>query len=57
MLIRVTGGSEGIADYLVNGQKADREFTREQLDERVVLAGELEVTDALIQRMSNEGDR
>lgn len=57
MLIRVTGGSEGIADYLVNGQKADREFTREQLDERVILAGELEFTDALIQRMSNEGDR
>lgn len=57
MLIRITGGSEGIADYLVNGQKSGREFTREELDERVILDGDLDLTDMIIAGMDKEGER
>ena len=57
MLIRVTGGSEGIAEYLVNGQKQDRELSRDELDERVILDGDLELTDAIIKGMEKEGER
>lgn len=49
MLIRPLGASEGIVDYLVNGQKRGRFFSRDDLDERVVLAGDLELTEQLIE--------
>lgn len=57
MLIRISGGVDGIRDYLENGQKQGREFSRDDLDERVILAGDLETTDTIIQQMDNEGDR
>ena len=57
MLIRIGGGIEGIKDYLENGQKQGREFSRDELDERVILAGDLEATDAIIQRMDNDGEK
>lgn len=57
MLIRITGGSEGIAEYLVNGQKQDRELSRDELDERVILDGDLELTDTIIKGMEKEGER
>lgn len=57
MLVRVTGGSEGIAEYLETGQKADREFTRNELDERVILDGDLGLTDTIIKGMDKEGER
>lgn len=49
MLIRVKGRHDGVKQYLENGQKVGREFSRDQMDERVVLAGNLDVTDWLIQ--------
>ena len=57
MLIRISGGIEGIKDYLENGQKQGRDFSRDELDERVILAGDLEATDAIIQRMDNDGEK
>lgn len=57
MLIRITGGTEGIAEYLQSGQKSDREFTRDELDERVILDGDLELTDTVIKGMDKEGER
>lgn len=57
MLIRVSGASSGIAEYLVNGQKQGREMPRDALDERVILDGDLELTDAIIQGMGKEGER
>lgn len=57
MLIRVKGGSEGIAEYLSNGQKQDRELTRDELDERVILDGDLELTDNIIKNMDKDGER
>ncbi|WP_060275238.1 LPD7 domain-containing protein [Burkholderia ubonensis] len=43
-------------EYLEDGRKKDREFSRDELDERVVLAGDLEVTDAIVQSIdADEG--
>ena len=57
MLIRVSGGGGGIKEYLEDGRKQGRGFTRDELDERVILAGDLEATDAIIQLMENDGER
>ena len=38
MLIRIRGYHDGIKEYLEKGQKKDREFNRDEMDERVVLA-------------------
>lgn len=56
MLIRVRGGSAGIKEYLERGQKDGRDFTREQLDDRVMLSGDLELTDTIINDLQREGE-
>lgn len=45
MLVRVSGGSSGICAYLANGMKSGREHSRNELDERVLLTGDLEKLD------------
>lgn len=57
MLIRIGGGKEGIKEYLENGHKQGREFTRDELDERVILAGDLDFTDQLINDLGTGGER
>ena len=57
MLIRISGGESGIKDYLEDGQKQGRDYSREELDERVILDGDLKLTDALINKMANDGDK
>lgn len=57
MLIRVRGGEAGIKEYLENGQKQGRDFDRDTLDERVILAGDLELTDSVINGMGKEGEK
>ncbi|MCG3817993.1 hypothetical protein I3256_18800 [Photobacterium damselae] len=42
MLIRITHKKEGIEHYLETGQKANREATRDELDHRVHLSGDLD---------------
>lgn len=49
MLIRPSGRHDGVKEYLEEGQKLGREHTRDELDERVVLAGDLDLTNAVIQ--------
>ncbi|WP_244141728.1 LPD7 domain-containing protein [Robbsia andropogonis] len=49
MLIRVSGRHDGVKQYLEDGQKIGRSLSRDELDERVVLAGDLDLTDAVIQ--------
>lgn len=55
MLIRVRGGDSGIKEYLENGQKEGRDYHRDELDERVILSGDLELTDTIIKSMDKEG--
>ena len=57
MLIRVRGGDAGIKEYLENGQKDGRDYSRDELDERVILSGDLELTDAVINNMEKTGER
>ncbi|WP_072281332.1 hypothetical protein [Rappaport israeli] len=42
MIIRVKGGKGGIVDYLEKGRKSDRELSRDELDQRVPLSGEIQ---------------
>lgn len=51
MLIRINSGKSGIKEYLEEGQKQDRFYSRDELDQRVILNGDLEVVDELIQIM------
>ena len=55
-IFRFGGGCEGIGDYLKYGKKAGREYTRDDLDERVRLSGSLEVTESIIANMTNAPD-
>ncbi|WP_334666604.1 hypothetical protein, partial [Streptomyces cyaneofuscatus] len=57
MLIRTTGGNSGIREYLEKGQKEGRDFTRDELDERVILAGDIAATDQVINSIQSDGDR
>lgn len=57
MLIRIGGGKEGIKEYLENGHKQGREFSRDELDERVILAGDLDFTDHIINDLETDGER
>ena len=55
MLSRIRGGNSGIAEYLESGIKNGRDFTREQLDERVFLDGDLEITNRIINSIEDKG--
>ncbi|MGT2477580.1 LPD7 domain-containing protein [Paraburkholderia terrae] len=57
MLIRVRGYHDGIKAYLEEGQKQDREFERDEMDERVILAGDLTLTHDIIQSMATTAER
>ena len=57
MLIRISGGVDGIQAYLENGQKQGRELSRDQLDERVILAGDLDHTTSVIRTMEGNAER
>ena len=57
MLIRIRGYHDGIKEYLEKGQKKDREFNRDEMDERVILAGDLDLTNEIIQSIETESER
>ncbi|MBV8635074.1 MAG: relaxase/mobilization nuclease domain-containing protein [Burkholderiaceae bacterium] len=57
MLIRIRGAKDGIKEYLENGHKQGREYSRDELDERVILAGDLDFTEQLIHDSRIEGER
>lgn len=54
MLVRVRGGKDGIAEYLRDGMKSDREMHRDQLDKRICIDGDLSITDAIIKTMAKK---
>ncbi|MFM0088839.1 relaxase [Paraburkholderia sediminicola] len=57
MLIRVRGYHDGIKDYLEKGQKKGREMERDEMDERVILAGDLDLTNDIIQSIDTDAER
>lgn len=57
MLIRVRGYTGGIKEYLEDGQKKGREMERDEMDERVILAGDLELTNEIIESIDTDAER
>lgn len=57
MLIRISGGAGGIKEYLETGQKQDRFYTRNELDERLILDGDLLLTDTIISTMDKDSNK
>ncbi|SCW89291.1 Relaxase/Mobilisation nuclease domain-containing protein [Pseudomonas peli] len=55
MIIRYGGGNSGIAEYLELGRKVDRHFTRDELDRRIPIEGDLAVTQAVYESINDEG--
>jgi hypothetical protein len=56
MLLRASGRHDGVKQYLESGRKLGRDLSRDELDERVVLAGDLELTDSIIQSIDTAPD-
>lgn len=50
-IFEIGGGESGIAEYLETGQKKGRDIPREQMDERVILHGDISLTDTIIKAM------
>lgn len=55
MIIRYGGGNSGIKEYLENGRKVDRHFTRDEMDRRIPIDGDLVVTDSVISSIADKG--
>ncbi len=55
MLARVSGGNSGIAEYLESGMKNGRDFTRDELDNRQVIEGDLSLTNDIINSIEDKG--
>jgi hypothetical protein len=57
MIIRFNNGKAGIKNYLETGQSKDRFYDRDELDERLVLSGNLNIIDHVINNIDNSGEK
>ncbi|QBY46880.1 LPD7 domain-containing protein [Arsenophonus nasoniae] len=55
MISRIGGGNKGIVDYLVNGIKQGRALNRDELDNRLMLAGNIEHLHHVIHSIPDKG--
>ncbi|MGO4746735.1 LPD7 domain-containing protein [Serratia quinivorans] len=55
MLIRCKGYNSGVKEYLEEGQKSGRELSRDELDERVILDGNLDLTEMVYKSIPDKG--
>jgi hypothetical protein len=55
MLIRCRGYNSGVKEYLEEGQKSGRELSRDELDERVILHGNLDLTEMIYKSIPDKG--
>lgn len=53
MILRIRGGNSGIIEYLISGQKQENYFFRDELDRRLILSGNLNITDKVINSIPN----
>lgn len=51
MLIRHTGATDGIVEYLETGKKSGREYSRIELDERLVLTGNIRELEQVLNQL------
>lgn len=52
----MTGGKTGIVEYLVDGIKSGRELSRDELDHRVCIDGNLQATESIINKINDSKD-
>ena len=57
MIVMISGGKSGVENYLEKGMKKDREHTRDELDERVILDGNLFHTRQVIASIDTQAER
>jgi hypothetical protein len=57
MLIRVSGGDSGVEDYLEHGQKQGRVYSRDELDDRVILDGDLDTIRLINESNNSQGEK
>ena len=57
MIIRFNSGMSGIKEYLETGQTKERFYDREQLDERVILSGNLNTVEQIINSLDDTGQK
>lgn len=55
MLIRASGYNTGAQEYLEQGNKSGREFSRDELDHRLILDGQLSVTREIYESIPDHG--
>jgi hypothetical protein len=55
MIVEIGSGKSGLKDYFENGKKQGRELHRDQLDQRIPLAGDLAVFEKVTVALANEG--
>ncbi|RMP75197.1 hypothetical protein ALQ20_200009 [Pseudomonas syringae pv. atrofaciens] len=55
MLIRPGGYNTGAQEYLEKGNKSGREFTRDELDHRLVISGDLDLTRSIYESITDRG--
>ena len=55
MLARISGGNSGIAEYLETGIKNGRDFSRDELDQRLIIDGDLALTQSVIDSIEDKG--
>lgn len=55
MLIRCQGHNAGAKEYLESGVKNGRDHSRDELDKRIVLSGDLELTASIYENIQNNG--
>ena len=56
MVIRFGGGTSGIVEYLETGQKSGREYSRDELDKRVILSGEMRHLDEVLKEFPKDDE-
>lgn len=57
MIIEISGGKSGIKEYLEKGMKEGRTLSRDELDTRIVLMGDLALADSIAQALETDGER
>lgn len=57
MFVKYGSGAGGIKEYLEEGKKNGRELTRRELDDRVILEGDLDICDRIINSRATDGKK
>ncbi|EHL8548717.1 relaxase, partial [Salmonella enterica] len=56
MIIRVRGYNDGFGEYLRTGKKQGTTLHRDELDKRLILHGDLGITEQVVNAMPDNGD-